>query len=201
MAQCITYTVGDGLYVNMTNRCTCDCDFCLRSLMDAVGDAESLWLEHEPAREEVLDSIFSRDLPQYKELVFCGFGEPTLRADDLLWVARGVKLAMPSLPIRIDTNGHANLIAGGDITPKMAGVIDHLSVSLNYADATAYDLHMRSVFGEAAFDGMLEFVAKARCHVGKITMTVLASLPPEETALCREIAGRLGADFRIRAMY
>ena len=198
MPQCITYIVNDGLYVNMTNRCTCDCDFCERNSINTVGDAESLWLDHEPSREEVWKSITSRDLTKFSELVFCGFGEPMLRADDLLWVARQLKQIMPSLPIRINTNGHANMIAGCDITPKVDGIIDRLSVSLNRADEVTYNRHVRPVFGIPAFSGLLEFVEKARRHVPEITLTALDLLPPDELAACRKIAERLGVDFRVR---
>ena len=198
MAQCITYTVGGGLYINMTNRCTCDCDFCLRKSINAVGDAENLWLEREPSRDEVLKSVEKRNLTDFNELVFCGFGEPLIRADDLFWIARKIKQSFPKLPIRINTNGHANIIAGYDITPQMAGIIDRLSVSLNRADAESYNLHVRPVFGAEVFFDLLEFVKKARRHVPEITLTVLDSLPPDEIESCRKIAEDLGVYFRIR---
>ena len=201
MPQTITYAVGDGLYVNMTNRCSCDCDFCLRNKTNSVGDAESLWLDHEPSREEVWESIVSHDLARFGELVFCGFGEPMIRADDLFWIAQKTKRAMPQLPIRINTNGHANMIAGYDLTPKMAGIIDHLSVSLNHAEAETYNRHVRPAFGSEAFGGLLEFVEKARGHVPKITLTALDSLPPEEIAECKKIAEGLKVGFRARSAY
>jgi len=201
MPQVITYTVYDGLYVNMTNRCTCACDFCERNTMDSVGDAESLWLDHEPSREEVWDSIRARNLKDFDELVFCGFGEPMLRAEDLLWVARQVKQMMPACPIRVNTNGHANMIANRDITPDMAGLIDRLSISLNRADETAYDRHMRPVFGKAAFQGVLEFARKARAYVPDIALTVVDLLTTDELDRCREIARELGLAFRVRAAH
>jgi len=201
MSQCVTYIAYDGLYVNMTNRCSNDCDFCERNIIDSVGDADSLWLEHEPSCQEVLASITERDLSRFSELVFCGFGEPMMRAEDLLWVAGHVKQIAPNLPIRINTNGHANLIAGRDITPEMAGVIDRLSVSLNRADEKAYTEHMRPDFGSDAFDGLLSFVEKAREYVPDITLTVLDMITPEELARCREIAEKLGVAFRVRAAH
>ena len=201
MPQCITYTVGDGLYVNMTNRCTCDCDFCERNNINSVGDSESLWLDYEPSREEVLESVVSHDLTQFEELVFCGFGEPMLRYEDLFWVARQVKQITSSMPVRVNTNGHANIIAGCDITPKMSGIIDRLSVSLNRADAVTYNKHMRPVFGLEAFDGLLEFIEKARVYVPEITLTVLDLLTPEEIENCRKIAESMGVGFRVRTTH
>ncbi|MCL2814502.1 MAG: TatD family nuclease-associated radical SAM protein [Oscillospiraceae bacterium] len=200
MPQNITYTVGGGLYINMTNRCTCDCDFCLRNKISAVGESESLWLDCEPSREEVLESVVSRVLSGFDEVVFCGFGEPMIRFDDLFWVARQIKQIMPSMPIRVNTNGHANMIAGCDITPQMANIIDRLSVSLNRSDAEAYNLHVRSVFGARAFDGMLDFVKRAK-NYAEITLTVVDVLLPDELENCRKIAEDMGVGFRVRAAY
>jgi len=201
MPQCLTYKLGGGLYVNMTNRCTCACDFCERNTMDSVGDAESLWLDHEPTREEIWESIRAHNLKDFDELVFCGFGEPMLRAGDLLWVARQVKEKAPEMPIRVNTNGHANMIAGRDMTPDMAGLIDRLSISLNRADEAAYNLHMRPVFGMAAFHGVLDFARKAREHVPDITFTAVDLISPDELSRCRAIAGELGLAFRARAAH
>ena len=200
-SQTITYTLGNALYVNLTNRCTCNCDFCERNTIDGVGDADSLWLEYEPSQDEVLESIMARDLSQFEELVFCGFGEPTIRLNELLWVARHVKEATPLLPIRINTIGHANLIAGQDITPRLEGVIDVLSVSLNRADEDAYIKQMHPAFGDKAYNGMLEFVEKAREYVPNIIMTVVDLIPADEIERCRKIAEDLGVSFRIRAAH
>ena len=201
MSQTITYILGNALYVNMTNRCTCDCDFCERNTIDSVGDADSLWLEYEPSQEEVLESIMARDLSQFDELVFCGFGEPTIRLEDLLWVAKRVKEATPLLPIRINTIGHANLLVGKDVTPNLAGIIDVLSVSLNRADKEAYIQQMRPIFGDKAYDGMLEFVKKARQYVPQIVLTVVDLISTEEIEQCRKIAEDLGVSFRVRAAH
>ena len=200
-SQTITYTLGNALYVNLTNRCTCNCDFCERNTIDGVCDADSLWLEYEPSQEEVLESIITRDLSQFEELVFCGFGEPTIRLNELLWVARHVKESTPLLPIRINTIGHANLIAGQDITPRLEGVIDVLSVSLNRADEDAYIKQMHPAFGDKAYNGMLEFVEKAREYVPNIIMTVVDLIPADEIERCRKIAEDLGVSFRIRAAH
>jgi len=198
MPQSITYTLGNALYVNVTNRCTCDCDFCERNTIDTVGDAESLWLEYEPSSQEILESILARDLSQFTELVFCGFGEPMLRTDDLLLVAKHVKEVAPTLPIRINTNGHANMIANQDVTPGLAGIIDQLSISLNRADKDAYELHMQPTFGIKSFDGLLEFVEKAKKHVPDITLTVVDLITPDELEKCRKIAKDMGVSFYAR---
>ena len=99
----ITYVFEKNLYINLTNQCPNACDFCLRQNTDTVGDSGSLWLDREPTREEILEDIFRRDLSQYRELVFCGFGEPTCRLEDLLEIAKTVKEKYPII-IRVNTN-------------------------------------------------------------------------------------------------
>lgn len=198
MAQCITYTVKNGLYINITNRCTCACDFCERGHHNSVGDAESLWLEYEPSREEVFEKIAERNLEKYDELVFCGFGEPTLRLDDLLWVAQKVKGLSPLLPIRINTNGHANMIAGYDVTPKLAGLIDALSISLNRPNAKDYTIHMRPIYGEAAFDGLLDFSIRAKKFVPHIVLSVVDILSETDLETCKSLTTQLDIPLLVR---
>jgi TatD family-associated radical SAM protein len=197
----ILYTVGGGLYVNLTNRCTCACDFCERRTHGGMGSADSLWLDKEPAADEILRALAAHDLTAYRELVFCGFGEPTLRLDVLLTVARAVKHTHPALPVRINTNGHANLIAGRDVTGELAGLVDHLSVSLNRADAERYTAHMQPVFGTGSFDALLEFSRRAKVHVPRVTLTVVDVLGDDELAACRGIANSIGVGFRVRPLH
>lgn len=130
--------MGKNLYVNTTNRCDMNCEFCLRASGDGVGSADSLWLEREPTREEILADILAQDASAYDQLVFCGYGEPTYRLDDILWVCRELKQRKYPLPIRMDTNGHSDLINGKPTVPLMAGLIDILSISLNNGTAQAY---------------------------------------------------------------
>ena len=112
----VTYEVDSGLYVNITNRCTNRCDFCIRNNGDGAYGSDSLWLVREPTVEEILDSIFSRDLTKYSELVFCGYGEPTVRLDDMRAVALAVKEREPGMTVRVNTNGHSDLIHRGGIS-------------------------------------------------------------------------------------
>ncbi|MBQ7354022.1 MAG: radical SAM protein [Clostridia bacterium] len=192
----ITYEVGSGLYVNTTNRCSNACEFCVRSTVESYyGD---LWLKREPTVEEICDSIFARDLTKYTELVFCGYGEPTERIDDILEVARRVK-ERSSLPIRINTNGQGSMIAGYDITPKLEGAIDVLSISLNTADAASYQKICHSRFGEAAYQGLLDFAKAATRYVPKVVLSVVdTTISPDEIECCRQIASECGVTLRVR---
>ena len=197
----ITYEYGNGLYVNLTNRCDCACFFCLRH-SDRKGSiySDDLWLDHEPTREEALADLLARDLASYEELVFCGFGEPTYRIDDILWLCDRLRESVPGLPpIRLNTNGHANLIHGRDVTPEPKGRIDALSIPLNASNAAEYVAVTRPKDGEAAWEAMLDFARRARAFVPVVMLSIVdKDKSPEELAACRALADELGAPLRVR---
>ena len=197
----ITYEYEGSLYVNLTNRCNCSCVFCLRHNGHKGSIyADDLWLEHEPSREEILADLLARDLSRYRELVFCGFGEPTFRWDDYAWLIdelkeRGVKLP----PVRINTNGHANRILGRDITPEMKGRVDIVSISLNGATAEEYTAVTQPSTGEQGWEDMLEFTRRAVKQVPTVMMTIVnKDKTPEDIETCRKLAESLGAKLRVR---
>ena len=194
----ITYPVGSGLYVNMTNRCPCACTFCLRHNGDGVYGSDSLWLDREPTVEEVCADLDKRDLAQYSEIVFCGYGEPTERLDDLLAVAAYIKSKM-DIPVRINTNGLADLIHGESVAHKLKGLIDTVSISLNATDAEEYNRVVRPKFGLPSYDAMLKFAADCVAVVPRVVMTVVDVVTsPEEQERCREICESIGATLRVR---
>ena len=162
----ITYEYGDNLYVNPTNRCNFNCEFCLRHgrKEGSIYTEDSLWLEREPTRQEALDSFLSRDVCSYREIVFCGYGEPTYRIEDILWLVDQLKERFGGQlpPVRINTNGHANLIHGRDVIPELKGRIDTLSISLNANNAADYTALCHPVQGEAAYQAMLDFAKEAK---------------------------------------
>ena len=195
----ITYEVGDGLYVNVTNRCTNSCSFCVRSVAD--GTYGELWLDREPTVEEIVDSITNADPTKYSEIVFCGYGEPTVRFYDIILVANRIKRQFPDVKIRINTNGHANLIYGKDVTPLMRDVIDSVSISLNTASAEDYVKVCAPEFGLSAYEGLLDFAAKAKNYVPFVCFSVVReSIPDEDIERCREIAERCGVALKVREM-
>ena len=195
----IAYEVGDGLYLNLTNRCSCDCLFCLRGNQETVGEGNgSLWLAREPTWGEIADALAARDLSRYGEIVFCGFGEPTERLDVLLRAARVVKARATGKSVRVNTNGHASLLAGRDVTPELRGLVDVLSISLNYPTASAYVENCRPQFGEAAWEGLMDFAHQAKTYVPEVILTVVDVISPEDIESCRRIAERLGVKFRVR---
>lgn len=194
----ILYRVRNNLYINLTNRCSSSCTFCLRQTRDHMEDSDSLWLTHEPDFEEVKAAFLEQDMNLYEEVVFCGFGEPTERFDLLIQVARFVKDNYHK-PIRLNTNGQGDLINQRQIAPEMEGLIDTISISLNTPDAKKYQEIVRSQFGEKAYPAMLAFVKEAKKYVPNIVLsTVATTLTAEEEAQCRNICDNLGVTYRIR---
>lgn len=194
----ITYPVHNGIYVNMTNRCPCACTFCLRKQSDHVYGSDSLWLEREPTVEEVCESIDKWDLSKYSEIVFCGYGEPTMRLDDLLKVAAYIK-SKSNIPLRINTNGLGDLIAGEKVAHKLEGLIDTVSVSLNATNKEDYFKLVRPKFGIDSYDAMLSFTKECTKYVPNVIMTVVDEVTSkEEQEKSRKICESIGAKLRVR---
>ena len=200
----ITYEYEDALYVNLTNRCNCNCEFCLRhgKAQGSIYTEDSLWLEHEPSRQEAKDSFLSRDVCSYREIVFCGYGEPPSRLDDSLWLVDQLKARFGDKlpPVRINTNGHANLILGRDVCPELKGRIDTVSISLNAITAQEYVALCHPVQGEAAYQAMLDFARECKQYVPHVILTIVdKDKSPEEIQTCKDIAQKLGVKLRIRS--
>lgn len=194
----ITYTVEkDHLYVNMTNRCPNACEFCVRSHNNPKLGETDLWLEREPSREEILAELKTKDLDHYKELVFCGYGEPTCRFDDLVWLCTEVR-KISCVDIRLNTNGLSDLINGRSTAQELDGLLDTISISLNAPTPEKYNERCHSEFGLEALPAILKFSKAAALYVPKVYMTVVDNMPQPEIEACRRLCESTGASFRIR---
>ena len=195
----VVYEVGDGLYVNLTNRCPCACRFCIRTKGDGAYGSDSLWLDHEPSVAETCAAIDAQ-LEGHKELVFCGFGEPTERLDDLLAVAKHVRMAHPGVPIRVNTNGLSDLIVGKPTAHRFEGLVDKLSISLNAATEEEYFRLCVPKFGMGSHAAMLKFAEEAKRYVPHVILSVVGTpdLTPEKEAACRKLAEDRGLTLRVR---
>ena len=197
--QNITYHVKSAIYANLTNRCPCACTFCLRQFGPGAHGSVPLWLEREPTAEEVCEDLKKWNWRKYKELVFCGYGEPTERLDALVEVAKWMRKNHPEVKIRVNTNGLGDLIWGRDITADLM-VVDIVSVSLNTDDAQEYEKVCRPKFGAAAYPAMKTFTQNAARRGIKVVMTIVDEpvTTKEQQARCEAIAENLGATLRIR---
>ena len=188
------YPYEGNLYINLTNRCTNNCEFCVRRGSDGVG-GHYLWIKKEPTAQEVIAQMDHLD--RYREVVFCGFGEPMMRLPELLEVAAYAK--EKGKYTRINTNGQANLIYGRDVTPDLAGLIDCVSISLNRGDAQSYEDLCHSRFGLEAFPGLLSFAKAAKEHVPEVILSVVDTIGEAEIEKCRKLAEACGVPLRVRA--
>lgn len=192
----ITYTHRDGLYVNMTNRCSNRCGFCVRSHGDTIYG--NLWLDREPTLEEIWESISSHDLSNFSEIVFCGYGEPTERLSDMLELCRRIRKTS-NVKIRLNTNGQSDLINKRDTAPEFNGLFDVVSISLNSSDPNEYDKTCRSIFGKDAHSALIKFAENVKPFVGKVVMSVVdTTISEDDKAECAKICEKIGVKFRVR---
>lgn len=193
----IYYEAHNNLYLNLTNRCSADCVFCIRNFADGVY-GYNLRLSKEPSTEEIIEALKGLDLSKYREIVFTGLGEPTLRFDVVLAVTRWLKSR--GLKIRLDTNGHAALINPKlDIIAELKNAgMDSISVSLNAESEEKYNKLCRPAH-KNAYRAILDFVRRAK-EAGISTRVTVVQVPEIDLEKCREVSKDLGSDFHIRTL-
>ncbi|MDL2287651.1 TatD family nuclease-associated radical SAM protein [Eubacteriales bacterium OttesenSCG-928-G02] len=195
-----TYEVRNGIYINLTNRCSNTCEFCIRNNGEGVYGSDSLWLEKEPTSQEVIDELKKYDISKFSEIVFCGYGEPTYCLNEICEISKYIK-ANYNIKIRINTNGQGNLIHGYDITPRFEGIIDTLSISMNTAAAEEYFKLCKPEFGIGTFNEVLNFGKKASKYVNEIIFSVVdTTIPAEDIALCEKLARENCGILRVRTL-
>ncbi len=197
MSNILVYSLEDKIYINLTNRCTNDCIFCLRKDKDDVC-GQKLWLDSEEfTSEDVIKQLKNFEIP--KEIVFCGYGEPLLKLDILKEVAKYIKDNYPNTKIRINTNGHANYVYKRNIVPELVGLIDEISVSLNGSTNEEYDELSQPKF-KGAYDEVKKFI-KACSESGiKTDTSIVDGYKGRRLNVkkCEEISESLGAKLRVR---
>lgn len=193
----IFYKFEGKLYINITNGCPCRCVFCIRDNGDSISDNDSLWLEHEPSFEEICEAFDKFDKTGMTDAVFCGYGEPTVRADMVVRVAEYIK-ANSDLSIRLNTNGLVKLIHPDFDVERFRGAIDSVSISLNAPTAARYNEVTRPSFGEKSFDVMLKFAEDMKGVCKTVGFTVVDVISEEEIAACQRLADEMGIPLRVR---
>lgn len=189
----IGYTLDNRRYLNVTNRCTLRCRFCPKFNDDWIVRGYSMRMQAEPSVAQMVTAV--GDAAHWDEVVFCGFGEPTLRLPEVLAVCAAIR--KQAKRIRINTDGLANRIYGRDVTPELSGLVDALSISLNAGDAETYNRWCRPRHDDA-FLSLLEFTKQARLHVPDVTLTAIDGLDGVDINACEQIAQGLGVKFRCR---
>ena len=192
----IIYTYKDSVYANITNKCNCRCTFCIRFLKDGVGDADTLWHQVNPTKEEVLQAIKDFDFTGFKELVFCGYGEPTCQLDILLEAALFAKKEK-GLRTRLNTNGQGSAENGRDIVPELSKALDSVSVSLNAPTKKEYEEVTRPLL-DNGFENMIEFTKRCREVIGDVRWSIVDVLPQEEKDRCISLSKENDIPLRIR---
>ena len=192
----ILYTYKNQVYANITNRCDCSCVFCIRTHKYSLGEADNLWFKKEPTLEEIKTAMDKFDFTGYKELVYCGYGEPTCALDNLLASAAYAKEKY-NVKVRLNTNGLANLYHRRNVVPDLAKVVDSVSISLNAPTAEKYQKVTRPQF-ENAFSAMLEFASLAQETFVHTQLSIVDVLPIEEIKACQKIADDRGIYLKIR---
>jgi TatD DNase family protein len=188
----IAYQIRDSLYLNITNRCTNSCPFCAKN-SDLTVKGHYLGIDSDPAATDVIDAI--GDPTPYKEVVFCGFGEPLIRLDTVKEVASWLK--EKGAKVRINTDGLANMVHKRNILPELEGIVDAVSVSLNADTAKLYEKVCRPPF-DGAYEGVKKFIVEAKKYIPDVTASIVG-LPNIDVKKCRNIVeGELGVRFRLR---
>lgn len=193
----IIYRYKEQVYFNITNKCPCRCTFCIRSHGDAVGDAENLWLEHEPSLDEIYAAIDDYSFGECKEVIFCGYGEPTMALENMIAVSRYMKEKYP-FKIRLNTNGLSDLIHKRSTAEEICKAVDSISISLNMPDAKSYTDVVRPAYGEKSFESMLKFASDCKKYLEDVRFTVVDVIGKEKVKKSQELADAMGIPLRVR---
>ena len=200
MTNTLAYLLDGKIYINLTNKCTNDCIFCLRNDKDDVC-GQTLWLDDENSTAnnviEQFEKIYLKK--PSKEVIFCGYGEPMLKFEVLKEVASYIKKNYPDIKIRVNTNGHANFVYKRNLVPELKGLIDEFSVSLNGATKDEYDEYSQPKFDEA-YEEMKKFIKACSDENIPVVASVVEGYKGRHLDLekCEKIANELGAKFRVR---
>ena len=204
MAQALTevnnyiYELDNKIYVNLTNACTNNCLFCIRTQKDDVKGA-NMWLTSRPTFDEIISQLNKKESLIKNGITFCGYGEPLIEAEMLIKVAKYVKEKYPNTKIKINTNGHANYIQKRNVVPELKNCIDEVSISLNAQNKELYNELSQPKF-DNAYEEMLDFGKKCVENNIKTTFTVVTGYKDYDIDIeaCKKISQDIGANFRER---
>ena len=175
----------------------CRCTFCIRNTEDAIGEASNLWFDHEPSLEEIYKAIDEFDFTDCNEVVFCGYGEPTMALEKLIEVSKYVRERYP-FRIRLNTNGLSDLIHNRSTAKDVCQAVDSVSISLNMPDAVSYNEVVRPAYGEKSFDAMLKFARDCKQYIDDVRFTVVDVIGEKKVEQSKIVAAQNGIPLRVR---
>lgn len=195
----IVYTFENSVYLNITNACPCRCKFCIRNNGDAVGEAHTLWFEkHSPSFDEIKEAIDAFDFNGYdREIIFCGYGEPTCAYDNLIKSCKYIHQKL-GLKIRLNTNGLSDLLNKKSTAKEICENVDTISISLNEYNAQKYNELCFPSFGEKAFPAILKFAQECKEYRANVKFSLVDVIPESDINKCKKLADAMGIPLRIR---
>jgi len=198
----LVYILDGKIYINLTNRCTNDCVFCIRALKDTVGGADLRLTSEQVKTDDVIEQLKRLKIKENDEIIFCGYGEPLIKLEQVKEVAAFIKENYKGVKIRVNTNGMANMIHKRDVTPELAGLIDAVSVSLNAQNEELYNKISRpKPEYKGTYARVKEFIWYCANAKIETTATVVEGFEDYEVDVsqCEFIAKNLGATLRVRS--
>ena len=193
----IVYTFENQVYLNITNACPCRCTFCIRNNGDSVGEATTLWFDHNPTFQEINSEIDKFDFSKYNNsIIICGYGEPTCALDNMIEACKHLK--SKGINIRLNTNGLSDLINKRETAKEICQVIDSVSISLNAPTAEKYNEVTRPSFGEKSFDAMLKFAKECKEYGIPVKLTVVDVISKEDIEDCKKLCEEIDIPLRVR---
>ena len=195
----LVYLLDGKIYINLTNSCTNDCIFCIRSIKDDVVGANLFLNTENVSAKDVIKQLEAMKDKLSNEIIFCGYGEPMLKLDVLKEVAKYIKENYSNIKLRVNTNGHANYVYKRNVVPELKGLIDEFSVSLNGENEQEYNELSKPNF-EGAYEEVKNFIKACASADIIVTATVVEGFKGRHLNLkkCEQIANSLGAKFRVR---
>lgn len=193
----IVYTYGNQAYLNITNACPCRCTFCIRNNGDSVGEATTLWFDHNPTIDEIKSEIDKFDFSKYNNsIIICGYGEPTCALDNMIEACKHLKAK--GINIRLNTNGLSDLINKRETAKEICEVVDSVSISLNAPTKEKYNEVTRPSFGEKSFDAMLKFAKECKEYGTPVKLTVVDVISKEDIEDCKKLCEEIDIPLRVR---
>ncbi|MCA6070035.1 MAG: TatD family nuclease-associated radical SAM protein [Endomicrobium sp.] len=189
----ISYVFGKNLYLNITNRCMMACPYCVKRKWSNKFNGNNLKLEKEPSSKEVMESI--ENPKKYNEIIFCGYGDPLVRLEEVKEIAKWIK--DNDGKVRINTAGLANRYHGKNILPELKDLVDIVSISLNGATPQEHNRLNNPIYKEESFNEILNFAKEAKNYIPEVVITAV-EFPGFDVSKVSALAKKIGVRFRSR---